>query len=97
MLTVTTAAADALDDIVAATNGAPDGAGVRVVEAAPTVDGGPSFGLAIVAEPQPTDQVVDTGKTPVFVDVDAAAMLEDKVLDATVSGESVGFTISEQP
>jgi iron-sulfur cluster assembly protein len=96
MLTVTTAAAEALDTIVASAQDAPDGAAVRLVTAPASNNGAPALGLTIVDEPEPTDQAVEAGDTPVFVEADVATALADKVLDATVSGDQVGFVLAEQ-
>ena len=45
--------------------------------------------------PEPDDAVVEAEGTPVFLDTEAAAMLDDKVLDATVEGDSVGFMLRD--
>ncbi len=46
--------------------------------------------------PAPDDAVVEAEGTPVFLESEAAEMLDDKVLDARVDGRQVGFMLREQ-
>ena len=94
MLTMTQTAADALDAVVASAS-APDGAGLRIARNAQP-DGAGDLALTLVDEPQPTDQVVEAGGAAVFVEAEAAAYLDDKVLDAQVQDGQVGFMLAEQ-
>jgi Fe-S cluster assembly iron-binding protein IscA len=97
MLAITQTAVDAIDAIVAS---APvsDTAGVRISEQV-SEDGQPGLAIALVEQPQPSDQVLepDGEHTPVFIDEGAAETLDDKVLDAQVQNGQVGFVIAEQP
>lgn len=93
MLTITDNAADAIRGIVAAPE-VPEGAGLRIA----TRPGGDQGTLEVsVAEtPAATDQVVDESGARVFVDEEAVPLLDDKLLDASIEGTRVGFTISDQ-
>ena len=96
MLTITQTAAEAVDSIVASAPG-PETAGLRISQSAGE-DGQPVFALALVAEPDPNDHVLDgQGEhASVFIESDAADFLDDKVLDARVMDNQVGFVIAEQ-
>jgi Fe-S cluster assembly iron-binding protein IscA len=96
MLTLTQTAAEALDSIV---ESAPvsDAAGVRISQQISS-DGGQGLTLSLVEEPDPNDQVVETdgNHVPVFIEQAAAPALDDKVLDAHVDGDQLGFVIANQ-
>ena len=96
MLTITQTAAEAVDSIVASAPG-PDTAGLRISQTTGE-DGQPAFALALVAEPEPTDHVLDgQGEhASVFIESHAADLLDDKVLDARVMDNQVGFVIAER-
>ena len=95
MLTITPDAEQALDAVVTA-QGAPDGAGVRISQGV-GADGQPGIGLALAAEPAPGDEVVEDANVPVFLAPGVAELLDDKVLDAHVEGDSIAFEIGQQP
>lgn len=94
MLTITQTAAEALDTIIASVDDAPDTAGLRIAQAAGE-NGQRGFTLQLAAEPAPGDQVVEGQSVPVFVDADVADELDDKVLDAQVQGDQVGFILAQ--
>ncbi|HEU4658814.1 MAG TPA: HesB/YadR/YfhF-family protein [Capillimicrobium sp.] len=94
MLTITPTAAEALDTIVASVPDAPESAGLRIAAGAGP-DGRPGLTLELAAAPAPTDQVVQGHDTPVFVEAQLAGELDDKVLDAEVDGDRVGFLIGQ--
>lgn len=50
----------------------------------------------MVESPDEGDQVIEEAGARVFVEPDAALILEDKILDATVAGNQVQFSLSEQ-
>ena len=95
MLTITHEAAEAIDAVVQSAPDVPDGAGLRIARGV-APDGQEGLQLSVAGEPEPDDAVVEAEGTPVFLDSDAAAMLDDKVLDARVEGEQVGFMLLEQ-
>ncbi len=78
MLAVTDNAATAIRDITAAQE-VPAGAGLRI--AADDAATG-ALTLSVVAEPVIGDQVVDASGARVFLDSQAAELLDDKELDA---------------
>ncbi len=45
------------------------------------------LGLAVTANPEPTDQVVDEQGSQVFLDLQVAPLLEDRTLDVEVSDD----------
>lgn len=61
----------------------PDAAGIRISHDA-TSDA--QFALAAVAAPLPDDHVVEQDGAMVYLDAEAAAALDDKVLDAGLDG-----------
>jgi iron-sulfur cluster assembly protein len=96
MLAVTNQAATAIDDIIAAGE-LPEEAGVRITtEVDPLADSapGPKVQMEIVEAPEPDDQVLP--EAAVFVEPEAAALLDDKLLDAEQSGEKVQFALRQQ-
>ena len=98
MLALTQTAVEAIDAIVASAP-VPDTAGLRI---SPQVspDGQPGLSISVVEQPQPDDQVVEPDggdHTPVYIDAGAAPDLDDKVLDAQIDGNQVGFILAEQP
>ena len=95
MLTFTHEAAEAIDAVVHSAPNAPDTAGLRIARGV-APDGQEGLELSVSEQPEPDDAVVEAEGTPVFLDSDAAALLDDKILDARVEGDQVGFTLREQ-
>jgi iron-sulfur cluster assembly protein len=92
MLTVTDNAATAIRDITSQ-EAVPPGSGLRIA----TEDGGDALVLSLVAEPLDGDQIIDAAGARLFLDRQAAALLEDKELDVTIdpSGD-VQFAVADQ-
>ena len=95
MLTFTHEAAEAIDAVVHSAPNAPDSAGLRIARGV-APDGQEGLQLSVTGRPEPDDAVLEAEGTPVFLDAEAAAMLDDKVLDARIEGEQVGFLLREQ-
>jgi Fe-S cluster assembly iron-binding protein IscA len=95
VLTFTHEAAEAIDAVVHSAPNAPDTAGLRIARGV-APDGQEGLQLSVSGQPEPDDAVVEAEGTPVFLDSEAAALLDDKVLDARVDGEQVGFLLREQ-
>ena len=95
MLTVTPAAAAAISSLLDSPE-VPDGACVRLSQGlAPS--GEAEIGLAVVTDTEESDAVVHTdGDVEVFVDADAAPVLEDKELDVEMEGERAFFSLHRQ-
>lgn len=95
VLTLTSDAAEAVKTIAEASPGLPNDSGLRI-QAQATGEGQVSFDLAMVESPDEGDQVIEEAGARVFVEPDAALILEDKILDATLAGNQVQFSLSEQ-
>lgn len=96
MLTVTEQAASAIDGILASRE-MPDEAGVRLTTEAGTPENSaaePGVHLEIVEAPEAGDQVLENAA--VFVEPEAAALVEDKTLDAERKGDTVQFALRRQ-
>lgn len=93
MLTVTDNAVAAIRSLTTQPE-VPDGAGLRIA----TDQSAGALQLTVATEPQEGDQVVDSAGARLFLDTDAALLLDDKALDATVDDQgSVQFALAEQP
>jgi iron-sulfur cluster assembly protein len=55
-----------------------------------------NFQLSIVPLPAEDDEVIEEHDARVFLEPEAASLLDDKVLDATVESNRVAFTIADQ-
>lgn len=85
MLVLTEAAAEVVKAITS-TPEAPEGSGLRIASAAEPADSG---ALQVFAAPGPDehDQVIEAAGAHVYLEPQAAAYLDDKVLDAQVDPE----------
>ncbi|MFF3865558.1 HesB/IscA family protein [Micromonospora sp. NPDC001898] len=93
MLTMTDNAVLVIRDLAAQEDVSPDG-GLRI---AADADAG-SLTIELVPEPAQGDQVVDTEGARIFLDSDAAELLSDTSVDASVDDEGIvqfGFTDKE--
>ena len=96
MLAVTTQAAAAIDNLLAARE-LPQDAGLRITaEIDVSGDNGlaPAVQLELVEAPGLGDQVLEDA--PVFVEAEAARLLQDKLLDAELAGERLRFALRER-
>lgn len=92
MLTMTDNAVAAIRSLTAQPN-VPDSAGLRIA----TDPGAGALQLTVAPEPHEGDQVVDSAGAKCFLDTDAAMLLDDKALDATVDDQgAVQFALAEQ-
>jgi iron-sulfur cluster assembly protein len=93
MLTVTDNAVAAIRSLTGQPE-VPDGAGLRIA----TDPSAGSLQLSLAPEPHEGDQVVDNEGARLFLDNDAALLLDDKALDASVDDQgTVQFALAEQP
>jgi iron-sulfur cluster assembly protein len=93
MLTLTENAVLVIRDLTAQ-QAAPEGAGLRIA----TDLAAGSLTLALAEQPAQGDQVVDESGARIFLDADAAQLLDDKALDAAVDAEgTVQFGFAEAP
>jgi hypothetical protein len=97
MLALTPKAASAIDGILDNPE-FPDEAGMRITtEIATPEEGAPpqtELRLAVVDQPETSDQVLEDA--PVFLEPEAATLLDDKVLDAEVAGDQVRFNLKQE-
>jgi iron-sulfur cluster assembly protein len=93
MLTITDSAVSAIRSLTSQAD-LPGDTGLRIMKHGA---GAPSFELALTEGPAADDQVVEEGGARVFVEAAAAAVLEDKALDAQVNEQGdLAFRISDQ-
>src|SRR5262245_14374147 len=88
MLTLSQSAVEAVDTLLR-TPEIPDDAGLRIRPA-----GDSQLTVEIATEPAPGDQVIEEGGARVFVDSDAAPMLDNAELDARMEGDQVAFGLA---
>lgn len=86
MLVLTEAAAKVVKSVTT-TPQANDEAGLRISSSVPEPESASSLEVAAVPGPAENDQVLDAAGARVFVAPQAAAFLDDKILDASVDGQ----------
>ena len=93
MLTLTDSASTIVKSIIESTPDNTDAA-LRISVSEP---GATDLSLAVAASAEPNDTVIETAGAIVFVEENAAHVLDDKVLDAEIDDEgSVRFSIDAQ-
>lgn len=93
MLTVTDNAVAAIRSLTGQPE-IPDGTGLRIA----TDQAAGSLQLSLAPQPQEGDQVVDSSGARLFLDSEAAVLLDDKALDASVDEQgTVQFALAQQP
>jgi Fe-S cluster assembly iron-binding protein IscA len=83
MLVLTETAAEVVKSVTSTAPG-PSGAGLRIAAATPEPESPGELELTATTGPRGDDQVVEAAGARVFLEPQAAAYLEDKVLDARV-------------
>src|ERR1041385_8438271 len=91
MLTLTPNAEEAVRKLVADSPISEEEGGLRIAPGQPTPEGVP-LELSIVGSPEPDDQDAGAPDAHVYLEPTAAEALEDKVLDAEIVGDTIGFT-----
>ena len=95
MLALTDNAAEAVEQIVTSSEVDSEARGMRVVaERAATET---YFHLSVVPLPAEDDEVIEEAGARIFLDPEAASLLDDKVLDVSVEQNQLAFTIGNQP
>lgn len=92
MLTLTGPAIEAIRTLTTQP-GLPASTGLRI---APE-DGEAGLALSLSEGPQTGDEVIEAEGVRVFLETEAAYMLDDKALDAEVDDEGVMFRLGMQP
>ncbi len=95
MLMLTSNAAEAVKTMAEAAPELPNDSGLRI-HAEPTGERKVGFGLTLVQEPDEGDQVIEEAGARVFIEPETVVYLEDKILDATIAGDRVQFSLSQQ-
>jgi iron-sulfur cluster assembly protein len=94
LLALTDDAVEAVRNIVSSSDELPETGGLRLVaERAGTQA---NLQLSVVALPAEDDEVIEEQGVRVFLEPEAAALLDDKVLDASMEQDQVEFTIADQ-
>jgi len=94
LLALTDNAVQAVTHIVASSEADAGTGGLRLA-AARTGDE-TNLELSIVSVPAEDDEVIEEQGVRVFLEQEAAALLDDKVLDAGIEQNRVAFTIADQ-
>ena len=95
MLALTDRAVEAVRDIVASSHEVPETGGLRL-SAEHSGSEAASLKLRVVPLPAEDDEVIEEQGARVFVQADAASLLDDKVLDASVDQNQVAFTVIDK-
>jgi iron-sulfur cluster assembly protein len=94
LLALTDSAVEAVKSIVSAPDEVSETGGLRMVaERAGTQA---NFHLSVVPLPAEDDEVIEEQGVRVFVELDAASLLDEKVLDASVEQDQIAFTLADQ-
>jgi Fe-S cluster assembly iron-binding protein IscA len=94
MLTVTDAAASAVDTLLESSEPA-DGAGLRFQRGV-DASGNTAIGVTVVSEPEPCDRAVPAGSGSLYLPPEVGDLLDDQILDAETRAGGVAFTIRSQ-
>jgi iron-sulfur cluster assembly protein len=95
MLALTDRAVEAVRDIVSSSGEATETSGLRLTTEREGTQA--SFKLRVVPLPAEDDAVIEDHGARVFVEQEAATLLDDKVLDANVDQNQVAFMVVDRP
>jgi Fe-S cluster assembly iron-binding protein IscA len=95
VLAITPDAAEAIKGVVNS-SGLPDDAGLRIARPAAGDERGAGFELTVAPVPAEDDQVIEENGAHVFLEPQAANVLDDRKLDADVRGDQVQFLLEPQ-
>jgi iron-sulfur cluster assembly protein len=94
LLALTDNAVEAVKGLVSFSDEAVATSGLRLV--ADQVGNQVSFQLSVVTLPAEDDEVIEEQGARVFLEPQAASLLDDKVLDASLEEDRVAFAIADQ-
>jgi iron-sulfur cluster assembly protein len=94
LLALTDSAVEAVKGSVSSAGGAADTGGLRLVAVQGATQA--NLQLSVVALPAEDDEVIEEQGARVFLEPEAASLLDDKILDASVEQNQVEFTIADQ-
>ena len=92
MLTLTPTASEAIRKLTEQVPTEDDSAGVRIAPG----EEGTALELSLVEAPESSDQTIDDHGATVYLEPEAAELLDDKLLDAELRDEGVAFEVREQ-
>jgi iron-sulfur cluster assembly protein len=95
MLAISESAAEAIRGLTAAPE-VPDGTGLRISVQPQPEEGSAPLALSLAATPAEDDAVVEEEGAQVFLEPQAAELLDDKRLEADVEAGRVTFAIAQQ-
>ncbi|HEV2819916.1 MAG TPA: hypothetical protein VGW11_05360 [Solirubrobacteraceae bacterium] len=96
MLTVTPTASEAIRQLTGQVPADDATPGMRIAPGAEPDGEGIALELSLVMAPETFDQTIETQGAIVYLEPEAAELLEDMVLDAEVGDEGVAFEVREQ-
>jgi iron-sulfur cluster assembly protein len=94
LLALTDSAVQAVKRIVLSSDEVSETSGLRMVAEQTGMQ--TNLELSVVPLPAEDDEVIEEHGARVFLEPEAASLLDDKVLDASVVQDQVAFTIAEQ-
>jgi len=94
LLALTESAVDAVRRIVESADEASETAGLRLVADQTGMEA--NLHLSVTQLPAEDDEVIEEEGARVFLEPQAASLLDDKVLDASVQQNQVAFMIADQ-
>jgi Fe-S cluster assembly iron-binding protein IscA len=94
MLSISQSAAEVIKQVVSASEISEEG-GIRL-SVEPLGEQSAKLDVSIAESPEAGDSVVEEDGANVFIEPGAATFLDDKVLDATIEGDRVSFSLSER-
>jgi iron-sulfur cluster assembly protein len=94
LLALTDNAVEAVKTIVSSSDDPSETSGLRMV--AEQAGAQMNLQLSVALLPGEDDEVIEEQGARVFLEPEAASLLDDKVLDANVEHNQVAFTIAEQ-
>ena len=94
MLALTDSAVEAVKNIVSSSDEPSETGGLRMVAERAGMQ--TNLQLSVATLPAEDDEVIEEQGARVFLEPDAASLLDDKVLDASVEHDQVAFTIADQ-
>jgi len=95
LLTITQGAQEALEMLRDSVENLPEGGGVRITQEAGD-NGQQGFSLQLVEAAETDDVVLEGHALPVFVEPEAAALLDATALDGETHGDHVHFGFVQQ-
>jgi iron-sulfur cluster assembly protein len=96
VLTLTPTAAEVVRTLVEQSQ-APESGGLRIAAATAPAGESIELELALVEEPEALDETVEQEGATVYLDPEAAELLDDKLLDAQVAEDHVTFMLRDDP